>query len=48
MTNNNKPMTETEKQKTPLPGEVSPKDAFVKSRQMAAQEAVKLKAPRPQ
>lgn len=43
MTKSNRPLTHEEKQKTPLPGEVSPKDAIVKARQFAAQEKAKLR-----
>jgi hypothetical protein len=39
---NSRPLTEAEKQKQPLPGETSPKDAFIKARQFAAQEKAKL------
>jgi len=42
MTNSNRPLTEEEKQKTPMPGEVSPKDAAAKAREYAAQEKAKL------
>lgn len=42
-TRNSRPLTEEEKQKQPLPGEISPKDAFIKARQFAAQEKAKLK-----
>ncbi|SBS27361.1 hypothetical protein MSP8887_00623 [Marinomonas spartinae] len=41
--NNSKPLSEDEKQKKPLSGEVSPQDAFIKARQFAAQEKAKLK-----
>ena len=42
MTKSNVPLTENEKQKMPMPGEVSPKDAAVKAREFAAQEKSKL------
>lgn len=42
-TKNSRPLTEDEKQKQPLLGEISPKDAFIKARQFAAQEKAKLK-----
>ena len=42
MTKPNRPLTDEEKQKTPLPGEISPKDAVVKAREFAAQEKAKL------
>lgn len=45
-TKNSRPLTEEEKQKQPLPGETSPKDAFMKARQFAAQEKAKLKKSR--
>jgi len=40
---NEKKLTDREKQFTPLPGEVSPKDAFKKATQFAAIEKVRLK-----
>jgi len=43
MTKSKRPLTEGEKQKVPLPGEVSPKDAIVKAREFAAQEKAKLR-----
>lgn len=42
-TKNSERLTEQEKQKQPLPGETSPKEAFVKARQFAAQEKANLK-----
>jgi len=43
MTNNNKPLTEQEKQRQALPGETSPKEAFLNARKFAVQEKAKLK-----
>ncbi len=43
VTNNSKPLTEQEKQRQPLSGETSPKEAFIKARQFAVQEKAKLK-----
>jgi len=43
MTKPDRPLTEEEKQKKPMPGEVSPKDAAVKAREFAAQEKAKLR-----
>ena len=40
---NSKPLTEDEKQKQPMPGEISPKETFIKARQFAAQEKSRLK-----
>lgn len=42
MNKTDRPLTDEEKQKNPLPGEVSPKDAVVKAREFAAQEKAKL------
>lgn len=42
-TKNSRLITENEKQKQPMPGEVSPKEAFIKARQFAAQERLRLK-----
>jgi hypothetical protein len=39
----NRPLTEDEKQKKPMPGEVSPKDAAAKAREFAAREKAKLR-----
>ena len=36
-----RPITEEEKQKRPMPGEVAPKDAALKARQFAALERAK-------
>lgn len=43
MTRPRRPLTEEEKQKRPMPGETSPKDAAVKARHFAAQEKAKLR-----
>jgi hypothetical protein len=43
MIKNNRPLTEEEKQKIPMPGEVSPKDAAQKAREYATQEKAKLR-----
>ena len=43
MTKHNRPLTEDEKQKKPMPGEASPKDAAVKAREYAAQEKARLR-----
>lgn len=42
-TENSRPLTEEDKQKQPMPGETSPKDAFMKARQFATQEKTILK-----
>lgn len=41
-TKNVRPLTEDEKQKQPMPGETSPKEAFIKARQFAVQEKSRL------
>lgn len=38
MTKSEQAMTERDKQTKPLPGEVSPEEAFLKARQFAAEE----------
>jgi len=43
MENNNKPLTEQEKQHQALPGETSPKEAFLNARKFSVQEKEKLK-----
>jgi len=42
-TKSSRPQSEEKKQKQPMPGETSPKDAFIKARQFAAQEKSRLK-----
>ncbi len=42
-TKNNSILNEKEKQNQPMPGEVSPREAFIKARQFAVQERLKLK-----
>lgn len=42
MTKSNRPLTEEEKQRKPMPGETSPEDAATKAREFAAQEKAKL------
>lgn len=47
MSNNSRlPMTEKEKQTNPLKGEVAPEDAFVKARNFAVIEKMKLNKPK--
>jgi hypothetical protein len=40
---NNVPMLEEEKQTTPMPGEIDPKDAYIKAREFASKEKASLK-----
>ncbi len=42
-TNSSKPLSESEKQMQPLPGEVDPKDARHKAAMFAAVERIRLK-----
>jgi hypothetical protein len=42
MTEPNRPLTEEEKQRKPMPGETSPEDAATKAREFAAQEKARL------
>lgn len=43
-TKHTRPMTDEEKQKTPMPGEVSPEEAKAKAREFAMREKAKMLA----
>tara|TARA_B110000211_G_scaffold233531_1_gene300033 strand:- start:606 stop:746 length:141 start_codon:yes stop_codon:yes gene_type:complete len=42
-TSNSEYLTDQQKQKQPLPGEISPKEAFAKAREFAVKEKANLK-----